>query len=311
MKRLYIPGTDDSEPESPSHLPPLPCVSPLPNLSSVAFFSRKNRCHGRRPQPPTPARGKMSPRDRDAELLGASPRRPSVSAIPRPARTASTRRASKSCLATANGMLSPDRARRPPQRRSAGVKSEHAPSSYHLPRNLLPRSESFLTQFEDFNSIEDVLDGATKGLPKSQTTPALLSPNKDITSHRLMRSLDPPLPRSSTYDGFLSPERRTRPQEPTRQLCFNNTMTPRRNEKPRASSKSPYPFRDRVTVGVDGEDGNTSWSLPDNDSALSSVTGSEKSEVLVDPRHVSDNLPVSPVHANAFRSLSRNLQSIG
>lgn len=270
-----------------SHLPHLPCVSPLPNLSSVAFFStsRAEHRHGWRPQPPTPARAKMSSKARDAESLSAQPRRPSVSAIPRPARTASTRRPSRSCMTTTDVLLSPEKARRPPQtRRSAGVKSDNPPSSYHLPQNLLPRSESFLTQFEEFSSSEDVFDTPTRGLSKSQTAPELLPPGRAITSHRLLRPLDPPLPRSSTYGDIVSSPHKDQPQAPDEQVSLNNTMALNRFEKQRASAKSPYPPRAQNATDGHNELGDTTWPLPSEDSALSSTRGSEETEV--DPRIV-------------------------
>ena len=297
MVRSYAPENNDRESDSPLHLPLLHCVSPLPHLSSVAFFSTSRAsCHryGWRPQPPTPARGKMSPKDRDAHLFGAKPCRTSISAIPRPARPASTRRSSKSCLTTADGFLSPEKARCPPHRRSVGVKSDNPPSSYHLPRNLLPRSESFLMHFEDFSPIEDVFNAPARGLSKSQTTPALLSPKKNITSHRLIRPLDPPLPRSNTYDEFLSPKRRSQHEEPAKQLSSNNTVSLRRFEKRAVSSKSPYPFESRITAGVERD--NITWSLSSRDSAISSANGSDGAEV--DPRLVRTTLPHSRVSAN-------------
>jgi len=295
-----------------SHLPHLPRVSPLPNLSSVAFFStsRAEQRHGWRPQPPTPARGKMSSKARDAESLSAKPRRPSISAIPRPARTGSTRRASRSCMTTTDVLLSPEKARRPPQtRRSAGVKSDNPPSSYHLPQNLLPRSESFLTQFEEFSSIEDVFDAPTRGLCKSQTAPELLSPSRAITSHRLLRPLDPPLPRSSTYGDLGSSPRKKQPQAPDEQVSLNNTMALHRFEKQRVSAKSPYPPRAQTATGGHSELGETAWSLPSEDSTLSSKSGSEETEV--DPRFVSPLCPPAKPMLMLFRSSCPSLQPIG
>lgn len=283
-----------------SPLPALPCVSPLPNLSSIAFFStsRADHRHGWRPQPPTPARGKMPPKDRDAELLGAEPRRSSISAIPRPTRTASTRRSSKSCLTTMSDMLlSPEEARCPPHpQRSARVKSDNLLSSYHLPRKLLPRSESFLTQFTEFSSIDDAFDTPIRGFPKSQTTPALLSPSQEITSHQLLRPLKPPLPRSSTCNDLISPKGRKQPHERTRQLPFSESVAPQLR-KQQSGSESPYPDPDPA-LGVRSMNKESG-----------SISASEEAEV--DPRFVNFSLLGPRVYANASRSLSPKHQSIG
>lgn len=286
-----------------SHLPYLPRVSPLPNLPSVSFFSisRAEHRHGWRPQPPTPARGKMSSKARDAESLNAKPRRPSLSAIPRPARTVSVRRASRSCMATTDVLLSPEKARRPPQSlRSAGVKSDNPPSSYHLPQNLLPRSESLLTQFEEFSSIGDVFATPTRGLSKSQTAPVLLSPSKTITSHRLFRPLDPPLPRSNTYGDVAFTSRRVPPQTPVGQASLHNMMAHNRFEEQRANAISPYPTRAQSATDGHGEIGQRPWSLPGRDSASSSPKGSEETEV--DPRFVSVSQSPRRALADASRS---------
>lgn len=124
--------------------------------------------------------------------------------IPRPSpgtsRTSKSReRHAVSCLTP---LLSPARARRPSQLGSSDITSDDSSPAYHLPRSLLPRSESLFTDFETNRHFKRALYSPRAffhRLPKSQTTPTLTSPSKDIASHSLLRPLGPPLPASQTF----------------------------------------------------------------------------------------------------------------
>lgn len=232
---------DRSSPDS-SLLPSLQSISPLPithlyGLSTYLSDWRADRRHGYRPQPPTPAR------------MASEGRRLST-AIPRPSsgtsrRLASIQRHTESCLTP---LLSPERARRPSQRSSTDVKSGTSPLSYHLPRSLLPRSESLLTHFEQDRHFERKLESPRVpfvGVPKSQTTPAILSPNKDIASHSLLKPLGPPLPRSNTCNDVVvlqsSSNFPSRIHTEPVKICFEDVMMPKRSDMQLNRFKSPYP----------------------------------------------------------------------
>ncbi|MBA7490064.1 hypothetical protein ES702_00598 [subsurface metagenome] len=233
---------DQYVPPSPLLFPSLGGTSPLPithltNITTYPSDWKADRSHARRPPPPTPTR--MATKS-------------TSTAIPGPAstsrRTTSIQKTNKSCLIP---LLSPEKARRPSQRRSIGVKTDFPPSSYHLPRSLLPRSESLLTDFEKDQSFERVFDSPDiphnrlPGLPKSQTTPALLSPNKDIASHSLLKPIGPPLPRSNTYDDLSTAQTSStsprRVQRSASKVCFDNMKMPDRLEIQIPRMKSPYP----------------------------------------------------------------------
>jgi len=129
------------------------------------------------------------------------------SAIPRPISGTSRRDTSvhrlHSCMA--NPPVGVDRARRP-SRRSIGVEESGNYSISSLPKTLLLQSGTQLRYRRDQTNNEASEHMTARpprsGLPKSHTTPALLSPNKDVTSHRLLAPVDPPLPRSHTYTGI-------------------------------------------------------------------------------------------------------------
>lgn len=226
----YIPPSQLLFP-SPGSTSPLP-ITHSTNITTYLSDWKADRRHARRPPPPTPTR--MATKS-------------TSTAIPGPAST-SRRTTSKLCLIP---LLSPEKARRPSQRRSIGVKTEFPPSSYHLPKSLLPRSESLLTDFEkdqDFERVfdsPDILHNRLPGLPKSQTTPALLSPNKDIASHSLLKPIGPPLPRSNTYNDLSTTQTSStsprRIQRSASKVCFDDMKMPDRLEIQIPRMKSPYP----------------------------------------------------------------------
>lgn len=295
MARTSVDGVCTSKrvaSSSPPLLPSLNAISPLPttHLNNVTTYLsdwRADRRHGRRPQPPTPTR--MAAKSRSTST-----------AIPVPAsgtsrRLTSMQKTNKSCLVP---LLSPEKARRPFHRRSVGNKADLPPSSYHLPRSLLPRSESLLTDFENDRQFERVFDSPAPpgskllGLPKSQTTPALLSPNKDIASHSLLKPIGPPLPRSNTYNDLStvraysnSPGRR---QPGTARICFGSVNISERPDIPIARTKSPYPQTSNARLPLRYVPQISTTSLPPygTDGSVSSIIGMSSSSET-DPRFVS------------------------
>lgn len=230
---------------SPPLFPSLEEISPLPvtHLNSIKAYLtdwRADRRYDRRPQPPTPTR--MAAKNRSIST-----------AIPGPSfgtsrRLTTMQKTNKSCLTP---LLSPEKARRPSHRTSISTKTDFPPSSYHLPKSLLPRSESLLTDFEKdehfervFNSPE-VHPNKALGLSKSQTTPALLSPNRDITSHSLLKPIGPPIPRSNTYNDLPSAQIHStspsRIQHGTSKVCFEDVKMSERLDVQIPRFKSPYP----------------------------------------------------------------------
>lgn len=239
----------------------------------------------------------MALQGRDARVVREPSLSHTISNIPRPASgtsryTMSVRRSSKSCLTTPNPLLSPDKARRP-QRRSIAAKSENPPSLFHLPRDLLPRSESLLSQLESFSSIVDISEtptrpeGARRIILKSQTTPALLSPGKQILSHGLLKPIGPHLPRSSTYDDLLSPSLKKTVAQPLVKMADDDMSTSKKWRDQESSNKpasavstsrsSAKPWADRL----DG----SAPSRPSGDSGSTSTDNPHASEI--DPSLVS------------------------
>lgn len=231
-----------SSTSSPSLLPSLESISPLPithlyGLQAYLSDWRGDHKHVHRPQPPTPAR--MAPDSRRRST-----------AIPRPLsgtsrRLTSGQRYAESCLTP---LISPERARRPSQQLWGGAASGIPSPSFHLPRSLLPQSESLLADFETVEHAERLFESTAIplcGLPKSQTTPALLSPNRDIASHSLLRPLGPPLPRSSTFNDVSATHSPSvspiRARIEDVRICFEDAIVSRRADPQTSRVKSPYP----------------------------------------------------------------------
>lgn len=232
---MTIPGPsqhkESSAFTSPSLLPQLETLSPLPitHLSGLQIYLsdwKTVRQHADRPQPPIPAR--MAP---DGRRLST--------AIPRPSsgtsrRLISGQRQVGSCLTP---LLSPEKARRAPQPRLSNAGHSIPSPSFYLPRSLLPRSESLLTDFETDSRMSRILESPSvplRGLPKSHTTPAILSPNKDIASHSLLRPLGPPVPRSSTFNNVSALQSPSNSPSKVRngsvKICFDNINAPERSD---------------------------------------------------------------------------------
>lgn len=246
MATLNIQQSVEESLSSPSAslLPSLEPLSPLPithlyGIQSYLSDWRADRRHARRPQPPAPAR--MAPESRRLST-----------AIPRPLSGTSRRLTSgqKHTESSLVPLLSPEKARRPPQPRPSDTRSGSSSLAYHLPRSLIPRSESLLSELDTSRHLEQILRSTRvqpRGLPKSQTTPALLSPNRDIASHGLLKPLQPPLPRSSTLNDVsvlqspLSFPNKTRMGK--FKICFEDTTMPKRLDVQLNRTKSPYPDR--------------------------------------------------------------------
>lgn len=215
-------------------------MSPLPinNLGNIAASLSDRSAdqeHARRPKPPTS--GRLTSRSRVMPT-----------GIPRPASGTSRRPTAKSCL---TALLSPEKSCRPSQRKFVHVKPDFPPPPRHLPRSLLPRSESFSVDFGQNPALDrasepqNAVCNRPGGIHKSLTTPALLSPNKEITSHSLMRPIGPTLPRSITYHDIATARSPAAPSEKHQssgtRFCLNNVITLKDRDVRTYRLKSPYP----------------------------------------------------------------------
>ena len=180
-----------------SEFPP----SVLPNL--VCRSSNRSFTHEGiwRPIPPTPKTETMTERNREVQaIFGRSNHRRNHSNIPLSRRygsgehsTGRSVRKTSQDLNTADAPWSPAKARR-----------------YTVVESYTSSVETGDADHNEFDCTPTKHYTPKIGLTKSQTTPALLSPHREVVSRSLLRAVEPAIPRSETLNDLLSPMRARR-----------------------------------------------------------------------------------------------------
>lgn len=261
--------------QDPSYLPRT--TSPPPAFAPYMSSRSRNGTSRVRPQPPTPAsgRGEYKGLYSDfASMAETQNRRKSLSSIPR--RSTDPYKAPKSCLAQAQ-LLTPEKARRPHPRYSSKQPAVIREIPCQEARLRLSQSESVLPELEDFESLEEALQGSSTSSIISSESVGLPILSSNIGQSRCTETARPQLGRSITYDTFVAPTRSGNLQQSSSYTLSRSCNSDARTAIRR--TRSPYP-----SLANDSARSMSSFTISVHSSYIDEKNST--SEYDIDPRFV-------------------------
>lgn len=210
----------------------------------------------------------------------------SASAIPRPVSGTSRKELSAARFKLSNAIpsLSSEQARRP-FRGTSQIQEQEPGREFDLSAKAYPpvlksHSSNFDTPFANREALflPDHQLKPSQYLSESQTSPELRSSGTEIKAHSLLRPLDPPLPRSKTYNDVASLDRPqillNRPSPVSIQLSANDKINRKRIETQQERGKGSTTMFLNTTI-------------PKIHNQVTTPINQDKADKYDDPRYVS------------------------